>query len=221
MDRNRKTWGERQKKLRPMLEKDGDWAQGRDLFLGQHAMLHTGELTDCLLPSFADEIWDNAPAAILRRVPGNEEHSIAWCVWHMARIEDMTMSMLIAGQPQLVERENWFARMEIDVIHSGNAMTIEEVRALSDTINLDALWDYRRAVGRQTRTIVQTLEAAQLKQAPDPAQLQRMLDEKYVIEPGIVEYWSRRTFTGLLLMPPTRHNFIHLNEALHLKLRKS
>jgi hypothetical protein len=34
---------------------------------------------------------------------------------------------------------------------------------------------------------------------------------------GIVDYWSRRTVAGLLLMPPTRHCFLHLNEALRIK----
>jgi hypothetical protein len=34
---------------------------------------------------------------------------------------------------------------------------------------------------------------------------------------GIVDYWGSRTIAGLLLMPPTRHNFTHLNEARMLK----
>jgi hypothetical protein len=29
--------------------------------------------------------------------------------------------------------------------------------------------------------------------------------------------WSKRTVAGLLPMPPTRHNFLHLNEALRIK----
>lgn len=33
----------------------------------------------------------------------------------------------------------------------------------------------------------------------------------------IVTYWSKRTIAGLLLMPPTRHNFLHLNEAFRIK----
>jgi hypothetical protein len=29
----------------------------------------------------------------------------------------------------------------------------------------------------------------------------------------VTDYWSRRTIAGLLLLPATRHNFVHLNEA--------
>jgi hypothetical protein len=34
---------------------------------------------------------------------------------------------------------------------------------------------------------------------------------------GLIDYWSKRKISGLLLMPPTRHCFIHLNEALKIK----
>ena len=33
----------------------------------------------------------------------------------------------------------------------------------------------------------------------------------------IVDYWGGLTIAGLVLMPPTRHNFVHLNEALRIR----
>jgi hypothetical protein len=36
----------------------------------------------------------------------------------------------------------------------------------------------------------------------------------------ILDYWGKRTKAGLLLMPATRHNFLHLNEAQRLKQRR-
>jgi hypothetical protein len=38
-----------------------------------------------------------------------------------------------------------------------------------------------------------------------------------------VDYWSKKTIAGLLLMPPTRHCILHLNEAMRIKekLRKA
>jgi hypothetical protein len=52
-----------------------------------------------------------------------------------------------------------------------------------------------------------------------PCRLDLVLQERAVVEEakGIVDYWSKRTIAGLLLMPPTRHCFIHLNEALKIK----
>ncbi|NIS79815.1 MAG: hypothetical protein GTO14_06325 [Anaerolineales bacterium] len=53
----------------------------------------------------------------------------------------------------------------------------------------------------------------------DPARLQQVLFEGAVVEAaqGLIDYWSRRNIAGLLLMPATRHNFVHLNEAQRIK----
>ncbi len=33
----------------------------------------------------------------------------------------------------------------------------------------------------------------------------------------IADYWSRKTIAGLLLMPPTRHCILHLNEGMRIR----
>jgi hypothetical protein len=37
----------------------------------------------------------------------------------------------------------------------------------------------------------------------------------------LLDYWSKRNIAGLLLMPATRHNLVHLNESLRLKEKKN
>jgi hypothetical protein len=61
-----------------------------------------------------------------------------------------------------------------------------------------------------------------LKQQVDPIRVQQVMDEGVVVEEAraIANYWSRRNIAGLLLMPATRHNLVHLNEALRLKRRR-
>ena len=101
-------------------------------------------------------------------------------------------------------------------------MDAEAIADLSRTIEFEALRAYRLAVGCRTREIVAQLRPEALKQKVDPARLRRVMDGGAVVEAarGIVDYWGRRTIAGLLLMPPTRHNFLHLNEALRLKQRR-
>ena len=36
----------------------------------------------------------------------------------------------------------------------------------------------------------------------------------------LIVYWSKRDIAGLLLMPATRHNIVHLNEALRIKKKR-
>lgn len=61
-----------------------------------------------------------------------------------------------------------------------------------------------------------------MKQKVGPKRLQRLLDEGAVLPEaqGLIDYWGQGTIAGLLLMPPTRHNFIHLDEAQRVKRRK-
>jgi hypothetical protein len=132
------------------------------------------------------------------------------------------MNLLVAGNPQILYRENWLERMKITVRHTGNAMDEADVAKLSATIDIEALRAYRVAVGRRTQEIVQTLDVDTLKQKVDPIRLQQVIDEEAVVEAarGLADYWGRRNIAGLLLMPATRHNLVHLNEALRLKGRR-
>ena len=108
------------------------------------------------------------------------------------------------------------------VCDTGNEMDKEDMAKLGPTIDIEAMRVYRMAVGRRTREIVQQLEPEELKQKVDPIRVQQVMDEGAVVEAarGIADYWSGRNIAGLLLMPATRHNLVHLNEALRLKRRR-
>ena len=69
------------------------------LLLQHHAMLHASEKTQAEVWSYADEIWQGLTEADARRIPPKQEHSIVWIIWHIARIEDITMAILVAGRP--------------------------------------------------------------------------------------------------------------------------
>ncbi len=147
------------------------------------------------------------------------EHSIVWILWHLARIEDVTMNMLVAGSKQVFDRGKWLGKLKVSLIHTGNAMSIREITELSNRIDIVQLRKYRVAVGRQTEKIVKQLDSAKIDRKVSSTRLDLILQERAVTEDakGLINYWSKRTIAGLLLMPPTRHCFIHLNEALKIK----
>ncbi len=62
------------------------------------------------------------------------------------------------------------------------------------------------------------LQQKDLKRKVEPSRIKRIWDERAMLEGGrgVVNYWSKRDIPGLLLMPPTRHCFLHLNEARRL-----
>jgi hypothetical protein len=222
MENERKAWNKQQTVFRELLLSFEHPEAAIDTFMEQHAMVHAAGMAQQGLRSFQDEVLDGMTGEQIRRIPQNEEHSIAWLLWHMARIEDVTMNLLVAGQSQLFNREGWRQRLGVVTQDTGNATDNETILQLSQTVDVEALRVYRQAVGRRTREIVRVLRPEQLKQKVDPDRLQQVLTEGAVVPEaqGLIDYWGRRTIAGLLLMPPTRHNFVHLNEAQRLKHRK-
>jgi len=220
MDPNRKHWNEQHKLLRKALEKPDDPQRAKDQFLKQHAMVHRAEMSQMGLHSFADEVWENTNEMIVRCVPTGLDHSIAWIIWHLARIEDMTMNGLLGGVQQVFFQDDWPTKLNNNLIHSGNVvMDDAEVTDLSQVIDIDAVKAYRLAVGRSTQDVVGALQPHDFKRKVEPARLQILLENGSVVKEAreLLDYWGNLTSAGLLLMPPTRHNLVHLNEALMVK----
>jgi hypothetical protein len=219
MDAHRKEWNLQQQALRQAIARLDDHQEAMELFLSQHAKVHAAEMSHSGLWSFEDEVHDGLSEQQMRLIPRNGEHSIAWMVWHMTRCEDITMNLLAAGSQQVLLHDNWLERMKINVLDTGNAMTIDQVEELSAHMDLQALLAYRLSVGLRTREIARLLIPEQLKNKVDPTRLKQISTEGAVAEAasGLLDYWGGLTIAGLLLMPPTRHNFIHWNEALRVK----
>jgi hypothetical protein len=219
MDRNRKAWNDRHKELRHALEKQVDRKAAVDLFLIQHAMVHSSRLSKLRVYSFEDEILDDLIPDSWRYIPPKGNHSIAWIIWHLARIEDVTMNLLVADEQQVLHKNGWCERLQIEAAHTGNGMSDKEVLALTHEINTRALRQYRLEVARSTRRTVKAIKAEEFGQKVESSRAQRTWDEHAMLPKGkrVVDYWASRTIAGLLLMPPTRHCFLHLNEARRIK----
>jgi hypothetical protein len=218
MDSHRQQWNQGHQKLHRALSAN-DHQKAIELFLAQHARVHSRRMSDGNLWSFEDEVLDGLTEGHWRCIPHGHEHSIAWIIFHTARVEDITMNLLVAGTPQLFLQRDWAKKLNVDLLHSANSMDESSIAVLSTQVDIAALLVYRQSVGRRTREIVQKLKPAELKQKPDSSRLQKVMDEGALLPEaiGILGYWSKRTIAGLLLMPPTRHNFLHLNEALRLQ----
>ena len=218
MEKNRKSWNTGQQKLRQALTK-GNYKSAVEQFLIQHAMVHSKKMSRMNVWSFEDELWDGLSEANARVIPPKGEHSIAWILFHIARIEDITINMLVAGTPQVYVRDKWAKKLKSTIHHSANKMDDDSAVRLSSRLDINALREYRHSVGKRTREVIRKIKPEEFKQKVDPLRLERIIKDGAVIEEAmeIVNYWGNRTIAGLLLMPPTRHNFLHLNEAMRIK----
>jgi hypothetical protein len=218
MEPNRQHWNEEHKALHAALAK-GSYDQAMEIFLPHHAAVHSARLTAEPHWSMEDEVWEGLSEEAVRLMPKADTRSVAWLTWHIARIEDMTMNVLALGGEQVFWREDWGVKLGIERTDAGNQSDDEAVKDLSKRIDLAAVRAYRLAVGRATREQIPLLSASALKEKVSPARLQRILDEGALYEHSmeILNYWRGLTVAGLLLMPATRHNFVHLNEASRMK----
>jgi len=216
MNLNRKRWNEGQQKLNRAFAA-GDRDTAIELFLEQHAMVHSAKMAKTGLWSFEDEILTDLTDDQTRKMAG--EHSIAWILLHIARIEDIVMNMLVAGMEQLFTKDGWGEKLNVEIVHSANKMSDASVASLSAKMNVKALRAYRVSVGKRTREIVRKLRAEEFKKKVEPGRIQKVMKVGAVVPEAmeIIDYWSKKTIAGLLLMPPTRHCILHLNEAERIK----
>jgi hypothetical protein len=223
MQPNIRTLLDEQTLLRPLLEQPSPPPEWQPRFLAQHACLHTASITQQETTSAAcsleDELFAGLSDEMARHIPLRKPHSILWCLWHMARIEDMTLNLLVAGTPQVFVLGGWQERLNTPFTDTGNAMNADQITRLNQSVDIPALRAYRAAVGTRTRQVVRGLQPANLPRKVDPAAIQLLFDQGAVLPEaaGLAEYWSRRTVAGLLLMPASRHLLVHLKEALEIR----
>lgn len=223
----RKSLNQKQTELRRAITSTPAFENVLQQFLDHHAMLHTKDFhpegkSGSDLWSYEDAILNDLSEELFRRIPINCDHSIAWCIWHIARIEDVAMNILVAGQPQMLFQGNWFELLGINYQHTGNGMAPGDIASLSISIDLQALRSYRKAVGRNTQQIVTNLQSGRITEKVDPGRIRQIKESGILLEAayGIADYWRNLNIAGLLLMPATRHNLVHLNEALRLKKQR-
>jgi len=108
---------------------------------------------------------------------------------------------------------------EIPIVGAG--MDDAEVANFSAQVVVQALKDYRAAVGQSTRDGVLCLPSPQLKEiVPDKAVRQLVEEGSISAKAGwLADYYTGRTKGFFLTRTATSHNFIHLNEASRVRAK--
>ena len=217
---NRKNWTSQQNELRLLLNSKSHFEQAIHLFLQQHAAVHAASIAEATGPqcwSLYDEVLAGLTDQQIKTVPRSGQNSIAWLLWHITRIEDLSINFLVLEQPQVLLSAGaaWLPRLGLASPNVGASMNEVEVLELSTRVSVPALKEYREAVGRSTRAGVARLQAAQLKQVIPDTAIQQLRDEGSISPKGewLAEYYTGRTKGFFLTRTATSHNFIHLNEA--------
>ncbi|GHO84955.1 DinB family protein [Dictyobacter formicarum] len=98
----------------------------------------------------------------LRYAPGANHHSLIWLLWHITRWEDVAITMLGHGLPQVLLDKNWVERLGCERRDMGGLMTVEECQAFNATIDPVEVRAYRQDVELRTRLVVESLRSEEL-----------------------------------------------------------
>ena len=118
-----------------------------DFFLLRYETLKRTLLDDLLAPLTEAQVRGRPHAGV---------NTIAWLMWHAARVEDVGVNRFVVDGTQVLD-SGWLARLAVERRDVGTGMTDAEVDALSARIDLSALRGYWEATTRRTYDVVQTL----------------------------------------------------------------
>ncbi|MFM2032807.1 MAG: hypothetical protein RLZZ297_1572 [Chloroflexota bacterium] len=171
----------------------------------RHAMLH-----DQVLPKYLKNDADK-----LRARP-HGLNSIAWNIWHLLRIEDITLSRFVGNIPQVHTSGGWQQRMGLAYGDMGTAMASADVDILSQTIDLAGLAGYQAAVGAQSKQILAAFDVSRAQQKWDTAHMRAVIAGEAVCLPaiteGVISYWGGLTMGRFVVDYTQVHPNTHIGE---------
>lgn len=207
------------KELRQSL-KEKDIKMVKTKALQAHELVHDKKLTGTNIDTFQNECLVNLNEKSFRHTTSKKNQNyrtLAFFIFHITRIEDICANTLIANYSQIIFQDDWINKLNINRTDTGNSMTKDEMLQFSSSIHQSALFEYRLAVAKRTREIIKSLKIEDLKRKPNKTQLDFILTSKSVLNHEdsvwLVDFWGKKNVSGLLLMPITRHQKVHLNDC--------
>jgi len=216
-----KGWNEKQSGLKMLLSDQKTFDKGKELLLEMHSLLHENRVYKNESETYYDNLWENLGEETCRMISARET-SILWNIWHITRIEDIVANTLIGNREEIFD-EAIQTKLNIAIRDTGNAMTHADMELFDRSISVKALKDYRVKTGRSTRKTIEGLEYSDVKRKTEKGQLEKIkqnggvtYNEKSI---WLLDFWGKKNVLGLIMMPITRHQIVHLNDCFRIKER--
>jgi hypothetical protein len=178
-----------------------------DFFLLRYETLHR---------TLLDDLLKGLTEAQVRGRPQPGVNTIAWLLWHAARIEDVGVNRFVVDRRQVLD-DGWLARLDVGRRDVGTGMSDAEVDALSARVDLAALRGYWDALTRRTLEVVATLRGRDLADVVSAERVTRVCAEEGAVAPGaewLTEFWAGGRSRGwVLAQTPLLHVYGHYFEA--------
>ena len=166
--------------------------------------------------SLIDGLFSRLPEPHLRGRPHPGVNTVAWLLWHSARIEDVALNRFLADRPQVLDA-GWLERLAVPRRDVGTGMKDAEVDELSARIDLQALKGYWDAVTARTLEVIETLRGSDLEALVPGERVRSVVLSEGVVAPGaewLTEFWAGgRSRAWVLAQTALLHPNGHYYEA--------
>lgn len=207
--------------LKNLFKKEISFNEGKEKFLDFHSSLYLS--SNKKTTTFEDLLWDNVTKDIAQKAVNKKGRTILYGLWHSARIEDMTMNVLVNKSKQVYRIGNFGKKINAGINHTGNSLSEDEILKMSSQINIEELKNYRIKVKDVSQTIIKSLKFSDLKLKVKSKDIEQLrLDGSVDDIPSanwLLEFWEKKTVSGILFMPACRHLVVHLRESFEAKKR--
>jgi hypothetical protein len=151
------------------------------------------------VPDVAREAVAGLPTARLTEPPRPGANTIAWLIWHVARVQDHHVSELMGEKQLWAENAGYAARFGLpaDPHNTGYGHAPEQIAAVRPDDG-GALLDYLDAVWRRTRVFLARLT---------PPELDRVVDTR----------WDPPVTMGVRLVSVADDNLQHAGQAAYAR----
>lgn len=210
-----KEWSEKNKQFQQLVAKQASYKDAIALLI---------ELRGELMRQI-EQIFGEYPAEALCRKPfsgdeGYHTKTLAYSVWHIFRIEDITAHTLLKNDEQVFFSQGFDKSIGAEIITTGNELHGEAIAEFSKKLDMAALLNYAQRVMQSTNEIMLGLEYAQLKRKFTDSDRQRIVDSHCVSADEsaawLIDYWCGKDIRGLMKMPFSRHWIMHIEAMLRI-----
>lgn len=211
-----KDWSEKNKSMQALISKEATFNEGIKLLLELRAELF--EQITYIVKTFPPVAFYQLPFG---DGEGNHCTTLAWSLWHTFRIEDIVAHELILKDKQIFFKADWKKKTGCTTITTGNELAGDALVEFSKMLDIQATYDYCKAVMDSTNEMLGRLKFEDLKKTFTNEDRERLVESKCVSSDEraswLIDYWCSKNIKGLIQMPFSRHWIMHVEAMQRIK----
>lgn len=211
-----KEWSELNKTMQLQIKKKVTFTQGIETLL-----VLRNQLMEQMLKFKKTLKREDFNAMPFPNAEGYHSKTIAYSLYHIFRIEDITANSLVKKGTQIFFANEYQRKMDSPIITTGNELAGQEIAEFSSKLDIDGLYGYISEVDTATADLLKGLSYSDLKAKMTEADRENLIKLKTVSEDEnavwLIDYWCGKDVGGLIRMPLSRHWIMHVEACLRIR----